>query len=447
MIKLYTKVDKNLLKKHPFHWIIGWHKFLPIIAILLLFSIVIGFMFPTTTYNYSYRNSGLDTASIFLGFVSFMAFILYVIRQIKYNSFRIHHHIPFKKSIFVFFSFWLMVFLFTSIPFIPHHIHTWRVKNKINSITDDFKKDTKILYEGSVFFASKYYNVVDNNYNEETQPTKKHRQKRTHEIVFNNENVTINSIPHQFGYYHYKDNYKAFKLPITISNKESLNRIKNFITVAEKYNIKLLEKNPQEVFNKRKAFNQQKNKVNFTLFTIDKAIAYPNKAVNNYTVMMSNYKRQFNKSFEIYEVLGILIFSILFAVLLWIVISVPIADFGYSILVSVILMVFMGIITVMFDMIFFNDFVIRLAFYIMIFIVYSLAFMSKKETRLYRVLKIVSHYLVAVFLFLLFLEIDEVNIFNHQDEFYVFSALFLTGMVISVFLFKQVYKNYRLLPK
>ena len=162
---------------------------------------------------------------------------------------------------------------------------------------------------------------------------------------------------------------------------------------------------------------------------------------------MSNYQRQFDKSFEIDKVLGILIFSILFAVLLWIVISVPIADFGYSILVSVILMVFMGIITVMFNLIFSNDFVIRLAFYIMIFIVYSLAFMSKKETRLYRVLKIVSHYLVAVLLFLLFLEIDKANVLSHKDEFHVFSALFLTGMVMSVFLFKQVYKNYRLLPK
>ena len=435
MIKLYNKVDENLLKKHPFHWIIGWHKFLPIIAILLLFSIVIGFMFPTTTY--SYRDRGLDTASIFLGFVSFMAFILYVIRQIKYNSFRIHHHIPFKKSIFVFFSFWLMVFLFTSIPFIPHHVHTWRVKNKTNGITDDFKKDTKILYEGSVFFASEYYGS-----------TKRYREKGTHEIVFNNENVTINLSPYRFGYYHYyKDNYKAVKFPITISNKEALNRIENFITVAKKYNIKLLEKKPQEVFNKRKAFNQQKNKVNFTLFTIDKAIAHPNKAVNNYTRMMSNYQRQFDKSFEIDEVLGILIFSILFAVLLWIVISVPIADFGYSILVSVILMVFMGIIIVMFNLIFSNDFVIRLSFYIMIFIVYSLAFMSKKETRLYRVLKIVSHYLVPVLLFLLFLEIDKANVFSHKDEFYVFSTLFLTGVVMSVFLFKQVYKNYRLLPK
>jgi len=112
----------------------------------------------------------------------------------------------------------------------------------------------------------------------------------------------------------------------------------------------------------------------------------------------------------------------------------------------VILMVFMGIITVMFDMIFSNDFVIRLAFYIMIFIVYSLAFMSKKETRLYRVLKIVSHYLVPVLLLLFFLEIEKANVF-HKDDFYVFSALFLTGIVMSVFLFKQVYKNYRLLPK
>jgi len=443
MIKLYTKIDNTILKKSPFQWIIGWHKFLPIIAILVIFSLAIGFLFSTTNYGY-YRDTGLETASVFLGFISFMAFILYVVRQVKFNSFRIHHHIPFKKSIFIFFAFWLIIFLFSYIPFIPHHIHTWRVKKHINSISNDFEKDLKTLHDGSVFFTSEYYDTKDVFHGKRAVLTDYSPQ--SFEIKFNDKFVTINRIHHRFGYYPREGN-RPVRFPIIINNEEALNRIKNFIAVANKYDIKLLEKNPKEVFTKRKAFQQQKNKQGFTLFTNDKIVSYPTEAVNKYDNMMSNYQRHLNKSFKVEEPLGILIFSIILAILLWIVISVPIADFGYSVLISVILMVFMGIVTAMLSLIDSNNFTIRLAFYILIFTIFFLAFIRKNKTRLYRVLKIVSHYLVAVFLFIVFLEIDEANIFRHRDEFYVFSALFLIGMVISVFLFKQVYKNYRLLPK
>jgi len=443
MIKLYNKIDDTILKKHPFQWIIGWNKFLPIIAILLLFSIAIGFMLPTTTYNY-YNNKGLNTAAIFLGFVSFMVFILYVIRQIKFNSFRIHHHIPFAKSILVFFSFWILITLLTSIPFIPHHIHNWRVTKKINSITDDFKSDTKILYEGSVFFVSDYNNHhVKQILDDDTDETKQH-----FEVEFNNSFITINNIDHQFGYFHqYAD--ESFRLPITISREEALNRINKFIKVASKYDIELTEYNAEEIYNKRKSFNQGKsNDYNFSLFKIKETndtTFY--SAVNKYDGMMYSYQRHYNKDFDFELMLGILMFSIVLAILLWIVISIPMADFGYSVLVSVVLMVFMGIISALINLLTSNDFIIRLAFYIAIFIVYFFAFIIKKDTQLHRVLKIVSHYLVAVFLFLLFLEIDEANIFHHRDEFYVFSTLFLIGIIMSVFLFKQVYKNYRLLPR
>jgi len=442
MIKFYTKTAQTILKKSPFQWIIGWHLFLPIIIILFIFSITVGFMFPTTTHNY-YNNGGLKTAAVFLGFLSFMAFILYIVRQIKYNSFRIHHHIPFAKSMMIFFSFWTITSLLSFVPFIPYHIHNWRVTQKINSITNDFENDTKVLYYGSVFFVSDYNSVPDGEIVLHDEDLK--RPQRHSDVIFNNNNtVTINNINHTFGYYHYNGN----PLPLNITYKEAFNRIKRFVEVAKKYDIQLLDNDEVSIFNKRKTFNKGRSTTNYSIFIntdIDENSFY--EATNNYDAMMYNYKLHYNKSIELEEVLGILLLSIIFAVLLWIVISIPIADFGFSILISVVLMVFMGIISAMINLIASNDFIIRLAFYILILIIFYLAFIRKKDTRIYRVLKIVSHYSVAVFLFLIFLEIDEANLFHHREEFYVFSTLFIIGMLLSILIYKQVYKNYRLLPK
>lgn len=442
MIKLYKKISNSILKKAPFQWIIGWHKFLLIIAVLLLFSIVVSFIIPTTNYGY-YTDNKLAIISVFFGFISFMTFVLYVIRQIQFNSFRIHHHIPFKKSILIFFSFWTLIFLLSYISFIPHQIHAWRVKAKINKLTNDFENDIRILNDGSVFFESNYYgsSVITHN---KTKPL----NKIPVDIEFRSTTrIVINHTPLNFAHYFYKYNNSNDRFPIILNKKQALNRIKEFIKIADKYNIQLIKRNPEEIFNMRKAFIDDAKEDYFTLFTIDDNITFNNNAASSYSQMMSNYSRNHDKSFDLDVFLGILVFSIILAILLWIVISVPIADFGYSVLISVILMIFMGIIVAIINIITSNDFIIRLAFFLLVFIVWFLAFFSKKQTRLYWVLKIVSHYLVALFLFLIFLEIDESSFFKHRDAFYIFSGLFLIGMVISVFVFKHVYKNYRLLPK
>ena len=153
MTDFYKKIDTQILKKSPFHWILGWHLFLPIIVVLALFGAVIGYLIPTETYTYSTEELGI--ASFFLGFMSFMAFILYVVRQVRFNSFRIDHRVPFKKSILIFFSFWLIVTLLSLIPFTPYQIHSWHVQKKIKSITNDFDKDTETLYKGSSFFEGR----------------------------------------------------------------------------------------------------------------------------------------------------------------------------------------------------------------------------------------------------------------------------------------------------
>jgi len=151
-INSLNKRETIILKKTPFRWILGWYKFAPILVGLFFFAVLLAFLVPTRIYTYS-DDDGLEYAAIFIGFLSFMGFVLYVVRQVKFNSFRIHHHIPFAKSITVFFSFWVLITLFAIPAFIPHQIHSWRVKQQVNSITTDFEKDLEILHKGSPFFV------------------------------------------------------------------------------------------------------------------------------------------------------------------------------------------------------------------------------------------------------------------------------------------------------
>lgn len=464
-MQLYKKIDNNLLKKHPFHWIIGWHTFLPMILVMAIIGVITGYLYPTRMYNYS-DDDGLEFISVFLGFISFMAFILYVVRQVKFNSFRIHHKIPFAKSIVIFFSFWLFTLLFSLVPFVPYQVHSLRVQSEID--IPNFDKDIETLYKGGVFFEAVIdkkdreklqvllnSNISNNdvvmevtNYEGGAIATTSNKDYlavyQEFDLLFGENEVSINRVSRNFGYYRYSSYKKSVDIfPKTISKKEAITYIENFIKVADKYAIKITERNPEIIYTNRKNFNRISSDYEYSLFMLhnEKVSARP------YDRMMSEYKSHVNyNQIDDEVVLGILIFSILIATLLWVFISVPKSDFGYSILASVLLMILMAILTAIFSLGSSNDFEIRLLFYFAIIIIYLFAF-NGDETRLKRIFKIVSHYLVVVILFLFFLEIEESNLYSGSEEFVIYSVMLLVGIIMSIFIFKQVYKNNRLLPK
>ena len=450
MTDFYKKIDTQILKKSPFHWILGWHLFLPIIVVLALFGAVIGYLIPTETYTYSAGELGI--ASFFLGFMAFMAFILYVVRQVRFNSFRIDHRVPFKKSILIFFSFWLIVTLLSLIPFTPYQIHSWHVQKKIKSITSDFDKDTETLYKGGSFFEGRI-SVKERELLIKTTKdiviSDKDRMyiNRNVDIFFKGDEVLINKVEYSFGHNRYYGNDDKRLFPKTISKEEALVYITNFIKVADKYNITLTERNAQEIYNKRKLFNISDFGYSYSLFVLNDTIK-DRSAVHAYSRMMSNYRYNLKNNKDFTVVLGLLIFSILVALLLWIFISVPKADFGYSILASVLIMLLMGVLTAIFT---FSSagggFVLKVLLYLAILTVYIIGFSGNETTRLKHVFKIVSHYAAVLFALLIFIEIEDQNLVPNKYEFLLFVLILITSVIISVFLFKKVYENNRLLPK
>ncbi len=491
----FNRIDKSTLKKYPFQWIIGWHIFLPIILALILFAIALAFITPTKIFNY-FDDDSLGVSSVFVGFLCFMAFVLFVIRQIKFNSFRIHHHIPYAKSKLFFFSFFIIIFLFSVISFIPSHIYTLRVKNEVNSKTDNFEKDMDIFCNTSSFFIASEENsriaklltyfdktncdkndtltlnevfpdnelltddellndkelLFDKHYTGIDSSLTCYEISRKLDLVFENGKVIINESP----FYDYSYRNEAHPFPIKISKKEAITQIENFIKVAKKYDIELSSYNAEDIFNKRKLFNNQTEIHHFSLFNTSniQATNYYNDKGYLYKHMMSSYKRQLYKSFDFEVLFGILIFSIILATLLWIFISVTLADFGFSILSGVLLMILTGIVVAIvgiFNRI--NDDEVQIAFFIGISIIYLIAFLGDRKKRLIRILKIVCHYLLPVFLLLVILEIDDSKYYEleyyyyYKHHFYYYASFFILGMIVGVFIFDEVYKKDRLLAR
>ncbi len=443
MKELYKKIDNSFLKSNPFQWIIGWHKFLPLIFILVILAVCTGFLIPTRIYTYS--PPFLAPLSIFIGFLSLLIFVLFVVRQIRFNSYRIHYKIPYKKSMTTYFSFVLFILLLAVLPFIPTEVYNYRVQNKVDSITDDLKEDIETLNFSALFFT-------DNN-------NKTHKYSKGNlspvisklNIVFTDSSVTINKLNHPFIY-----SYINYDLPITITKKEALKKINIFLKIAKKYNINITESDPNIIFNKRKAYNRNKEAFTYNLLVL-KNNQQIYKVKNAYSKMLRNYQK-YNGDYILHDkdiLYGFLFFATILALLLWIFISVPLADFGFTVLTGVLISIFVGILTII-VVSSSSEFYVRIVLYLVIISIFLIAFTSKKHTLLSRIMKILSQLLIPVFMALLFWEyFDRYRYgyyYDKRNEFYgfiedIFPIVILLTIVSTVFLYKYIYRNSRMLPR
>jgi len=363
--KQFIKIDTDILKKSPFQWIIGWHIFIPIILGLFVLAFINGYIPPVKVYDYSVPY--LESLSLFLGFLSLIVFVLFVIRQIKFNSFRIHHHLPYSRAIITFFSFWLIALLLVIIPTLSYEAYCFKVKNHISSITDDFNNDVETLEIGLPFF---YYESSYRN------------DKKRNDIDFiDDENIVVNR-NYQFTY------YNIFEVGAHYTKQEAIIAIENFVQVAKKYEMQLIDYDPYSIFEKRKDAIYQNG---YSLLVHEK-----DNAFNAYSMMFSNYEKNLKYNLEDNELLlFFIIFSSIISFLLWIFISVHKADFGFAVLYGALISLFVGILSAVFGSISDNDFIYRLIPYMSFVIIFILAFTLKNST-LSRVLKILSQIIIPM---------------------------------------------------
>ena len=444
MKAFFNKINTYLIKNKPFHWIIGWHIFIPMLLLLFLVSTLFSFGFSIKVYDYNSRESR-DFIAFFLGFVSLMGFILFIIRQAKYNSFRIHHHIPYKKGYLVFASFWLIATLFAIIPFIPELTYTARITHYINQKTTAFDADKKALCYGDYFFEAeqKTKSVIKKQQNLNSDITL-HTVERVNipsniPMFFTpNDSVVINRAKNNFNYYNYND------FPMHLDKAGALNIIAKFIKTAQKYDIKLTDYDPESIFNKRKQFYfNQDTSSEFSLYQNLSKTRYSGGRAYDY--MISNYDRYYNDIDDFFEVfIGVLLFASIIALILWIFVSVPLAQFGYAVLFSVLLAIFVGVVSAVLGISNANSGGFYFVYIMISIVVYFIAFVSNSKWS--NVFKIVSH-VVFVFLILMFIVSLIDNHVISDYNFYYFSAIFIIGVLLSVLLYKPVYAKNRIMPQ
>lgn len=154
MIELYKKIDAKLLKKYPKLWILGIHFYVPIIIALYLILYGIGF-----AYSMDPLPKASDTRDFMSSILTFMIIplillsILFIIRQIKFNSMRVHHSLPYRNVILNFLSFLIISSAIFFLPFVVQLGTYHKAKLAINE--EEFLEDARALHVG----YSHFYNA------------------------------------------------------------------------------------------------------------------------------------------------------------------------------------------------------------------------------------------------------------------------------------------------
>lgn len=143
--------DIQISKNYPKTWILGLHIYLPLLAFLYLLFYGLGWAYYTADMpgfheieDYSF---GITQFSILPMFV---IAILFSIRQVKFNSLRVHHQVPYKYPYRYFFAFFTVFLLITSIPIAVNFGLLHKLGGQIDEVK--FIKDLPVLNKGYTHF-------------------------------------------------------------------------------------------------------------------------------------------------------------------------------------------------------------------------------------------------------------------------------------------------------
>jgi len=435
----YNIFSKFLIKNSPFLWIKGVHKILPWAIILFISSVFIGAILPIKIYNYS--SPLLYSSSIFLGFLSLIIFVFFVIRQLKYSST--------IKDISTYFYFIFFVLLLSITPFIPAKIYNVRLIKKINKVVKD--NDLGSLYHAIITLNDNlvYFYTNLNTSIFELKETDKRGIEFFDEYIKVYERVGFTSSSRSI------DNNTFEK-----SNKNALNEISDFLDIANKIGVKVSENNPVKIFNQRKLYSSSQKEQIYNLLIID-SVSNPKdifliykKRIEKYNILI-NHIRRFDELSYKNEILiqKFLLFSIIIALLLWMVVSNSIKDFSSAIFGGAIITTFVYIISLLIYELSNVYYHVAIFTHFSILIVFIFAFGKTKNSLVKRASIIFSQLLIPV-LFVLFLYDYIIYIGpSHSNwsqqilvERFIGYIISIT-IVLTVFFYKNIYRNSRILPR
>ena len=106
-----------MIKRFPNLWILGVHFFIPLLFVAHLVLFLIGYF-----YRYDLSEPWYELGDFFGGvtllttLLTILLFTLFIIRQVRFNTHRIHHRLPYQKGIGFFIGFFLIFASMSALP-------------------------------------------------------------------------------------------------------------------------------------------------------------------------------------------------------------------------------------------------------------------------------------------------------------------------------------------
>lgn len=361
--ELYKKYDDLLLRKKPVLWVLGFHIYLPLLVVLYLLLLLIGLAYP---YNpvpwWNEYEDFFETLSLIMILPTILLAIMFVIRQIKFNSRRIHVHLPYRKSFGNMLYFFVLFGLIIALPFVGSIGATFRASMSLD--IEEFTEDMQELSDGVSHFKMSKYRVYDSLEIAEIQARRESSIEYVEDDYAEEVGVkTAEAIPYysdgssytyelnetkdSLMFYREKWNpryYYSYNEMDTISIDSAIKEIKNFIAVSSKYQGELSLMNAEEIF-KRNLSSERTYTRNDTNVTPAFNYFLNHEAFENNTRVHREY---IDKSGPFFVKEGnfwmyYMLFALGLSILLIIICSVKIVDFGWAMLVAALMPTIFGI--------------------------------------------------------------------------------------------------------
>lgn len=117
----FKNLDNKLIKSRPITWILGLHIFVPLILIEGLVLFAIGYFHGFDTEIQRDEKSLYGLISLLATMLSIAFIVIYFIRQVRFNSKRIHHQLPFKRFMSFFFAFYMIMLGLSMLPYAANY--------------------------------------------------------------------------------------------------------------------------------------------------------------------------------------------------------------------------------------------------------------------------------------------------------------------------------------
>ncbi len=348
MKKFYKKYDDYFLTKYPILWVIGLHIFIPLSLLVALFLVLCGIPLVLNEVNeFSTIENVYNQVGLGMILPVILLVIIFIRRQIQFNSIRVHQKLPFKMRFTTFMLFWVTLFAITTLPF-TIRLSAVTYPNLVWSKTQ-YQSDIKAINTGYVHFRflvrQEYAAQEENGADEVIEPyylTRYSLNEKTNQLILTRQ------------FYRYYSN-SEINVNDTISLDSANHEVENFTAVAQRYGAqfettdasKIISANLLDVEGDydlfRKDFNTEFERINSK--ESYNRLGKQSKFQKNiqWTTALHEHSGIFRfYSFEFWQNYSLIGFGISF--LLIILCSVPRSEFGWAMLTVALIPTVYGVI-------------------------------------------------------------------------------------------------------